>query len=148
MEMIEVPTAKTVGQRSERENEEMKPTMAARMMAGPTLFAGAVVYIMTARNMKASPTDLWVWLVPSRLVTATVNRLDRRVSTSRTMNGPSPSQPRIGSRTVDTIPSINIAVPIAATPPTSKRLFQFSFGIKCIPRISLGDLGLIRGGAI
>ena len=58
MEIIEVPTAKTVGQRSDRENEEMKPTMAASMMAGPRLFAGVVVYIITARNMKASATDL------------------------------------------------------------------------------------------
>ncbi len=58
--MIEVPTAKTVGQRSDRENEETKPTVAARISAGPKLLAGAVVYIITARNMKASATDLCV----------------------------------------------------------------------------------------
>jgi hypothetical protein len=58
VEIIDVPTAKTVGQRSDREKEEIKPTMAASMRAGPTLFDGPVVYIITARNMKASATDL------------------------------------------------------------------------------------------
>jgi hypothetical protein len=58
VEIIEVPTAKTVGQRSDKEKEEMKPTIAASIRAGPKLFDGPVVYIMTARNMKASATDL------------------------------------------------------------------------------------------
>jgi hypothetical protein len=35
----------------------------------------------------------------------------------------------MGRRIVDTIPKIRIAVPIEATPPTSKELFQFSFRI-------------------
>src|SRR5258707_15107636 len=99
--MIEVPTAKTVGQRSDRENEEMKPTMAARIRAGPMLFAGAVEYIMTARNMKASATDLLVWLVPSTLVTGTLRPPERRVNTRKTINKPISTQPRRGTRTIE-----------------------------------------------
>src|SRR5712671_458513 len=135
--MMEVPTAKTVGQRADREYEEMKPTTAARISAGPMLFAGAVVYIMTARKMKASATDLWVWLEPSMLVTGTVNLLDKRVKTSRTTNDASPCQPRIGRCDVDAMASTRITAPKAATPPTRRRLFQFSFCIKmmsaCFP---------------
>src|SRR5260370_829247 len=115
--MIEVPTAKTVGQRSDRENEEMKPTMAARIRAGPMLFAGAVVYIMTARNMKASATDLWVWLVPSTLVTGTVNLPDRTVNTSRTINEPIPCQPRIGRRTIEATAPTRITAPMVRLQP-------------------------------
>ena len=44
---------------------------------------------------------------------------------------------------MDTIPSIKIAVPIAATPPTSSRLFQFSFRISD-SRFFAGRLGLIQ----
>jgi hypothetical protein len=40
------------------EKEEMNPIIAASIRAGPRLFVGPVVYIMTARNMKASATDL------------------------------------------------------------------------------------------
>src|SRR6266542_3454453 len=108
-----------VGHRLAKENEETKPTIAARIMAGPRLLAGARVYIMTARKMNASATDLLLSLTPSTFVTGTVNLLDATVKISSTANEARPLQPSRGSRRVDVIADIINANPMALTPPTS-----------------------------
>ena len=38
--------------------DEIKPTTAATIMAGPAVLAGGIAYIITARKTKASPMDL------------------------------------------------------------------------------------------
>src|SRR5437660_1023263 len=98
--------------------------MPARMRAGPRLFAGAVAYIMTARKMKVSATDLFVWLVPSTLVTGTVKWLDTSVSPIRTPRGANPLQLNIGNCTVEINPNSNITPATATTADSSDRLFQ------------------------
>src|SRR5205809_7025399 len=95
--MIEGAIANTDVQRLLKSTEETNATTPAKIIAGPRLFAGASVYIITARNMKASATDLCVWLPPSTFATGTVNRLVNAVSPSRSRNEPSPLHPRNGS---------------------------------------------------
>src|SRR6266404_9261366 len=129
VEIIEVPTANREGHRSTKYTVETKPIRAARTIGGPRLFAGASVYIITARKMNASATDLWVWLMPSTLVTGTVNRLETRVRTSSPANASRPLQPRIGKRTVHKTPSNSNPVPATATLVIRSRLFQFIFDI-------------------
>src|SRR5205814_5417248 len=127
--MIVVPTAKTLDHFPVTESDAMKPTMAARITDGPKLFAGAIVYIMTDKNMNASATDLFVWLVPSTLVTGTVKRLDISVTTIRTTSGANPLQPRSGRRRVATNPNSNMIAPTATTAASSDRFFQLNFGM-------------------
>ena len=127
MEIIVVPTAKTLDHFPLTETDAMKPTMAARMTDGPKLFAGAIVYIMTARNMNASATDLLVWLVPSALVTATVKRLDIRVKITRITSGAKPLQPSRGRRRVVTNPNSKMMALTTTTAASSDRLFQLKF---------------------
>jgi len=91
--------------------------------------AGAVVYMMTARKMNASATDLLVWLVPSTFVTGTINRLEATVRAARTMTIAMPLQPNRGSRIIQTIPSNKIAEPTAETAVSSDRLFQLRRGM-------------------
>src|SRR6266550_1923639 len=50
VEIMELATAKTVDHLLATESEDRKPTIAASRTAGPKLFAGAIVYSITARN--------------------------------------------------------------------------------------------------
>src|ERR1044072_432447 len=95
--MIEGLMASAEDHLSFRSNEVTNATTPARMTAGPKLLAGARVYIITARNIKASATDLWVWLPPSMLATGTVKRLVNAVSASSSTKDPNPLHPRNGN---------------------------------------------------
>src|SRR5207244_2256463 len=99
---------------------------------------------MTARKISASPTDLWVWLLPSTLVTGTVKRLERRVNTTSRTNGRRPLQPKRGSLMVQTIAAISRAPPTVATPLTNSRVFQFDLGIWIQFRTYRNDVALRR----
>src|SRR5216683_5187591 len=138
--MIKLPIAKTVDIRLAKEKEETKPTIAARIIAGPRLLAGASVYIMTARKINASATDLLLSLAPSTFVTGTVNLLDATVKTSSTANETRPLQPSRGSRSVAVIANISKVKPMTLTPPDSIRVFQFNLGIWVSVRTSRGIL--------
>src|SRR6266850_770889 len=127
--MIKLPIAKTVVMRLAKEKEETKPTIAARIIAGPRLLAGARVYIMTARKINASATDLLLSLTPSTFVTGTVNLLHATVRISSTAKEPRPLQPIRGSLRAEVTATISNAKPMALTPATSIRLFQFNLGI-------------------
>ena len=127
MEIMVVPTAKTLDHFPLTEADAMTPTIVARITEGPKLLAGAIVYIMTARNMKASASDLLVWLVPSTLVTGTVKRLEIRVKATRTTSGANPLQPSSGRRRVETNPDSNMIAPATTTAASSDRLFQLNF---------------------
>src|SRR2546423_5613877 len=129
VEIIVVPTAKTLNHFPLTETDAIKPTMAARMTEGPKLLAGAIVYIMTDKNMNASATDLLVWLVPSALVTGTVKRLDIRVKITRITSDASPLQPTRGRRRVATNPNSKMIAPTTTTAASSDRLFQLNFGM-------------------
>src|SRR5712691_3359534 len=109
-------------------------------MGGPRLFAGASAYIITARKMNASATDLCVWLIPSTLVTGTVNRLETKVRTSSAAKAIKPLQPRIGNRNVHKTPTTSDPVPMTATPVISSRLFQFTFDIQMTRWVRLANL--------
>src|SRR5215472_11681687 len=98
--------------------------MPARIRAGPKLLAGAVAYIMTARKMKVSATDLFVSLAPSTVITGTVKWLDTRVSPIRTARGANPLQLNKGSCTVEINPNSKITAATATTAESSDRLFQ------------------------
>src|ERR1051325_3635275 len=126
---MELPTANTADDFLKVKGDEMKPTMAARIMAGPKLFAGAVTYIMTARKINASATDLLVWLVPSTLAIGTVKRPDAIVSTTRMVSGIKPLQPRNGSRKVEISPVTSSKPAAIQTATRSERAFQFSLGM-------------------
>src|SRR5437763_15776009 len=134
-----VPTAKTLDHFPLTEADAMTPTIVARMTEGPKLFAGAIVYIMTARNIKASANDLFVWLVPSTLVTGTVKRLDIRVRTTSTTSGANPLQPSSGKRTVETNPTSNMIAPATTTAASSDSLLQLNFDMNFY-EISAGEL--------
>jgi len=127
--MIEQPTAKTFDHLFANPSEAIKPTIAASRMAGPKLLAGAVVYKITARKINASATDLFVWLVPSTLVTGTVKRLDAAVSATKTTRVAIPLQPRNGRRIVEPMPKSRIAEPAMATLACNDKLFQLKRGI-------------------
>src|SRR5207302_7898054 len=99
--MIDAVTARVDDKRLFKSNEETNATTPAKIIAGPKLFAGASVYIITARKMKASATDLYVWLPPSTFATGTVKRLVNAVSASRSRNDPSPLHPRNGSLQIE-----------------------------------------------
>src|SRR5258708_26389684 len=103
--MINAPIAKTVDHRLANEKEDTKPTIAARIMAGPRLLAGASVYIMTARKINVSATDLLLSLTPSTFITGTVNLLEATVRMSSTANEASPLQPSRGSPTAEESPN-------------------------------------------
>src|SRR6478672_3764222 len=107
--------AKILCQRSETDSDEMKPTTAARMIAGPKLFVGAMEYIITARKMKASATDLLLWLEPSTLVTGTVNQPENRVIPTKITSGAMPVQPSNVSCTVIRIPPTKTTAPTSTT---------------------------------
>ena len=77
-------------------SDAMNPPIAASKIAGPRVLAGAVAYMITARKMNASATDLLVWLVPSALVTGTIKRLDTTVSATRATNGAIPLKANSG----------------------------------------------------
>src|SRR5437764_12374396 len=124
-----VPTAKTLDHFPLTEADAMTPTIVARMTEGPKLLAGAIVYIMTARNMKASANDLFVWLVPSTLVTGTVKRLDIRVKTTRTTSGANPLQPSSGKRTVETNPTTKMTPQATRTAESSERHSKLNFDL-------------------
>src|ERR1051325_824315 len=132
-----MPTSKTFDHLSACDSDAMKPTIAASRMAGPKLLAGAVVYMMTARKINASATDLLDWLWPSTLVTGTMKRLDATVSATRTTSGAMPLQPSNGKRIVETIPESNINVPTTVTAASNNDLFQLSLGMN-YPEISEG----------
>ena|SRR6266404_4898227 len=127
--MIKLPIAKTVDIRLAKEKEETKPTIAARIIAGPRLLAGASVYIMTARKINASATDLLLSLTPSTFVTGTVNLLHATVRISSAAKEQRPLQPSRGSLRVAVTATNSNAKPMALTPPTSIRLFKFNLGI-------------------
>src|SRR6266516_56737 len=129
VDVMAVPVVKTIDRRSARRNVDMNPTIAAKSIAGPKFLAGGNAYIMTARKIKASATDFWLWGTPSAFVTGTVKRLDPMVRISSTTNGPRPVHPDKGKLSVASAPRANKAPPRNVTTPRRLRLFQFLFGM-------------------
>lgn len=127
--MIAAPVVKMVIRRSEDFHEEMTPTIAARITAGPTLLAGATAYIIAARKMKASAIDFSHCPTPSAPVTETLNWLAAKVKRIKPANGVRPVQPVSGSPVIDMMERINSTEASAATEPRSARVFQFPSGI-------------------
>src|ERR1044071_1697 len=126
---MDAPVVKTVMRRSEHFHDEMKPTIAASITAGPTLLAGSGAYIIAARKMKASAMDFSLWPTPSPLVTDTVKRLAARVKTNNPARGGSPAQPVSGKPVIETKERISSAEASVATQPRSARGFQLPCGI-------------------
>src|SRR5947209_20035102 len=91
--MIAAPVEKIVTRRSVDFQEEIKPTTAARITAGPTARVGSTAYIIAARKINVPATDLSLWLTPSALPTETGMRAAAKVKGKRSASGVSPVQP-------------------------------------------------------
>src|SRR6267378_824300 len=125
VDVMAVPVVKTIDRRSARRNVDMNPTIAAKSIAGPKFLAGGNAYIMTARKIKASATDFWLWGTPSAFVTGTVKRLDAMVRISSATNGPRPVHPDKGKLSVANVPRASKTPPRNVTTPRRLRLFPF-----------------------
>src|SRR5712691_10280164 len=129
VDVTAVAVVKIIDRRSARRNVDMNPTTAARSIAGPKFLAGGNAYIITARKIKASATDFWLWGTPTAFVTGTVKRLAATVRISSATNGPRPVHPDNGKLRVDSDPRASKTPPTNVTTPRRLRLFQFLFGM-------------------
>src|SRR4051794_15006870 len=109
--------------------EEMKPTVAARITAGATPPVGSAGENITARKIKVSATDFSLSLTPSALLTETVSLLAAKVKRSRPARGVIPVQPVSGKLVTEIKERTKSTEASAATQPRSARVFQFPSGI-------------------
>ena len=107
----------------------MKPTIAARTVAGPAVSVGGIAYSMTAKNTNASATDFRLWLTPSVPVKATVKRLAAKVSRTRFNRDKIPAGLSSGKLRIESIAENKSSPPVAEMTTKRALLFQLRFCI-------------------